>query len=290
MRFLSPLRYPGGKGRLAPFLAGLIRAQMPRPTGYLEPFAGGAGVALRLLVNEEVRFIHINDLDPGIAALWRCVFFNTEALIHRIESAAINMEAWHQASEVYRNPSRHSDLDVGFATFFLNRCNRSGILTARPIGGLNQAGRWRIDARFNRDDLANRVRFLGQFRRRVTVSQQDARHVLQDVSDSNEELIAYVDPPYLVQGEDLYLDSLGPADHVELASILRFSKLRWFLTYDVNEQVTQDLYHGLRCIEFDIAHTAQNQRVGSEYGVFSQNLQVETLDVIPRGRARWISL
>lgn len=288
MRFLSPLRYPGGKGRLASFITEITRAQSPRPTVYVEPFAGGAGVALRLLVTDEVRFIQINDLDPGIAALWRCVFFETEALARLIETATIDIDTWHSCSRQYRDPSCSSDLQLGFATLFLNRCNRSGILKARPIGGLSQDGRWRMDVRFNRKNLADRVRLLGQFRRRVVVTQSDGREVLRSLSSKWQEVIAYVDPPYLLQGEGLYMDSLRPADHDELASILCGSDLRWFLTYDVHERVIKDLYRDMRCIQFDIAHTAQSPHVGSEYGVFSANLNIPNLTTIPRGNSRWI--
>ena len=97
MRYISPLRYPGGKGRLAPYITRLIAAQPVRPSSYAEPFAGGAGAALRLLVDEEVRSICINDLNPGIAAFWRCVFYNTEAFVTRIETDDVSVEAWHKA-------------------------------------------------------------------------------------------------------------------------------------------------------------------------------------------------
>ena len=105
MRFLSPLRYPGGKGRLAPYIARLIAAQPARPTSYAEPFAGGAGAALRLLIDEHVQSIHINDLNPGIAAFWRCVFYDTERFARRIESAEVNLERWVDAREVYSHAS-----------------------------------------------------------------------------------------------------------------------------------------------------------------------------------------
>ena len=289
MRYLSPLRYPGGKGCLAPFIADLIAAQRMRPTEYAEPFAGGAGAALRLLINEQVRVVHINDLNPGIAALWRCVFFETEAFVQRIENGAVSMDAWETHRAVYESPSGASDLDLGFATFFLNRCNRSGILSARPIGGLQQAGRWKLDARFNRSNLAERVRLLSQYRQRVRITQLDARAFLSNLAASGIRVLAYVDPPYLVQGDALYMDSLSAEDHVDLAEHLRASPIPWFLTYDAHERVTTELYKGLRTVQFNIAHTAQVQHVGSEYAVFSDGLELPAMDLIPRGQARWIA-
>lgn len=289
MRYLSPLRYPGGKSRLAPYIAKLIASQGLRPTRYAEPFAGGAGAALRLLVNEEVDVVHINDLNPGVAAFWRCLFNETEQLAERIECEEVSIAAWHEHVERYRNPTCLTDLDLGFSTFFLNRCNRSGILDARPIGGLEQVGRWKIDARFNRPALAHRVRYLGKYRDRVVVTEQDARVFLRDLEPLGRDLLVYVDPPYMGQGEELYLNSLSEADHEELARLLSASPLRWFLTYDTDDRVINTLYAGMRALEFDIAHTAQDQHVGTEYAVFSDSLSLPDANApLVRAAGRWI--
>lgn len=272
-RYISPLRYPGGKARLAPFVADLLSRQQPRPSGYAEPFAGGAGAALHLLVNEEVDEIFINDLNPGIAAFWRAIVGSPAEFCERVLSAPVTLEAWHQARETYLH-TRNDDLSLGFATFFLNRCNRSGILDARPIGGLEQKGAWKIDARFNRESLAARIRLIGGYASRIHVSELDARRFLETLESRcrPNELLVYVDPPYLVQGDDLYLDRLSMDDHRDLAKQLRESDLKWFLTYDADSRIPDDLYPGLPCVEFDIAHTAQVQHVGTEYAVFSRRL------------------
>lgn len=289
IRFISPLRYPGGKARIAPFAAELLAAQHPRPRRYAEPFAGGAGSALTLLAGEHVDQIHINDLNPGIAAFWRCVFNQTKRLVARIETAEISLDVWHQAREVYLNPRQHNDLDLGFATFFLNRCNRSGILTARPIGGLQQTGQWKIDARFNRSDLAHRVTHLGSYRRRVHLSELDAREFLKTLIPHSNDVLAYIDPPYLGPGDKLYLDKLSRDDHQALAAQLRHSSLKWFLTYDADDRVTDELYVNFRCAEFDIKHTAQVNHVGSEYIVFADDLYVPgDLQILQSAHGRWI--
>ncbi len=290
-RYLSPLRYPGGKGRLAPYIASIARQQRPRPTAYAEPFAGGAGAALRLLFDEEVDTIHLNDLDAGIAALWRAIVGHTTDFAQLIRTHPVTVEAWHEARSIYESPRGRSDVELGFATFFLNRCNRSGILTARPIGGLEQQGNWKIDARFNREPLAQRVEQLGRYRRRIKVTQLDARTFLDDLAsrDDADRLLVYVDPPYLGQGDDLYLDALTLDDHSELAQQLKESPLKWFLTYDADVRVTDDLYSGLRCVEFDIAHTAQRQHVGSEYAVFSDALVVPEGGLMRRGSTRAVA-
>ncbi|MFL0390574.1 DNA adenine methylase [Curtobacterium sp. 179-B 9B NHS] len=289
-RYVSPLRYPGGKARMAPYLASLIREQSIRPIAYAEPFAGGAGAALKLLVDEVVRNIHINDLAPGVAAFWRAVFQDTAGLIRAIEQAPVTIDEWHVQRAIFDHPEGHDDLTLGFATFFLNRCNRSGILSARPIGGLEQTGNWKIDARFNRAALAERVGIIGQYRRRVSVTQLDAKDFMSSIEGLGQKALAYVDPPYIVQGEDLYLDSLSYEDHAALAAHLAQTPVPWILTYDTAEQITDDLYRGYRAAQFSIAHTAQKQHIGSEYVVFSDNLQVPNLNVVARANAQWVAV
>lgn len=286
-RDLSPLRYPGGKAKLTAYLSRLLAAQPKRPRNYAEPFAGGAGAALKLLVAEEVRMIHLNDLSPGIAALWRAVFSDTERLADRIERQDASMESWRWARANYDAAS--DDFELGYATFLLNRFNRSGIIEAGPIGGFDQAGAWGVGARFNATQLAARVRHIGAYRNRVSLTQLDGREFVDELSEtSGNDTLLYVDPPYLVQGERLYLNSLTYSDHEALASSLRGTDLPWFLTYDADERITDDLYVGLRCAEFDISHTAHRHNVGTEYAIFSRDLTVPDLDLIPNRDARWV--
>lgn len=272
-RYVSPLRYPGGKARLAPFVAQLLDKQRPRPSSYAEPFAGGAGAALHLLVDEEVDQIYINDLNPGIAAFWRSVVERPADLCSRVLETPVDMDTWHEARATYAEGAG-DDLTLGFATFILNRCNRSGILNARPIGGLEQTGTWKIDARYNRDALAARIERIGSYGSRIRVSELDARAFLGHLEaiERTSDVLVYVDPPYLGQGENLYMNGLSADDHRQLATVLRQSKLKWFLTYDADPRIPRELYPGLPCVEFDIAHTAQVQHVGTEYAVFSPRL------------------
>lgn len=283
MRYLSPLRYPGGKGSLAPYIAALLRQQRPRPSVYVEPFAGGAGAALRLLRDEVVDEIIINDLDPGIAAFWRAVLDRTEELVELIASCDVSVDAWYDHRQRYADGDG-DDLELGFAAFFLNRTNRSGILGARPIGGLDQTGKWKIDARFNRDDLTERVAIIAKYASRIEVCEQDGLSLLRDRSLAGS--FIYVDPPYLVQGADLYLDTLRWDDHVALAQLLRSRHNHWIVTYDADDRVRQ-LYPTERSGWFDIAHTAAIQHIGKEFVVYSEGLTVTSLDGISTAEAGW---
>lgn len=287
MRYLSPLRYPGGKARLAPYISRLINAQAESPTHYAEPFAGGAGAALHLLRDEVVEYIHLNDLNPGIAAFWRASLDHPNEFCAKIMEIELSIEEWKNQRNTYDHPDEYDDLALGFATFYLNRTNRSGILDAGPIGGLEQTGKWKIDARFNRSSLCARIQTIADMRHRIYVTQLDGLEFLRGLQHLSDRIMVYADPPYLVQGDGLYLHAFDANDHVALAELLDKANFRWMLTYDDDPRITQRLYAHGRCATFDIAHTAHHQHVGQEAIIFSRDLQVPDM-VITRGRvARW---
>ncbi|MBO1752157.1 DNA adenine methylase [Actinotalea sp. BY-33] len=288
MRYLSPLRYPGGKARLAPYLKRLIEAQQHRPSQYAEPFAGGAGAALHLLKDGTVSSIHLNDLNPGIAAFWRGALDYPNEFCDLVRTAALNIDEWYVQRDIYSHPAGHNDLELGFATFYLNRTNRSGILDARPIGGFDQSGRWKIDARFNRESLCARIQAIADMRHEIYVTEQEGLDFLAALQGIADDVFVYADPPYLVQGEGLYLHAFDADDHVALAELLAEAAFPWMLTYDNDPRITERLYARGRCATFEIAHTAHRQHVGQEAVIYSPRLNVPDL-LITRGRiARWV--
>jgi DNA adenine methylase len=277
----SPLRYPGGKAKLAPFLAGAIRG---RPIEVVcEPFAGGAGASLRLLLDEYVQAIVLNDIEPGIAAFWRAVFASPSELAELIERAETSIDEWHRQHEIAFAKAAGDDISLGFATFYLNRTNRSGILRGRPIGGLNQTGEWKIDARFNREELARRVRRLGLYANRVTVLQEDGAEVVRRHLGS--ETLVYADPPYLVRGGRLYLNAMSWEDHSGLASVLRGSDAPWIVTYDRDPRVLE-LYPDRARAEFGLTHSARQSHAGREFAIFSPAIVQPDLARLGKG-ASW---
>lgn len=285
--FISPLRYPGGKAKLGPYFARLLANQSTTIRTYAEPYAGGAGAGLYLLAEGYVDRLLINDLNPGIAAFWRSMINFAEEFIERIEAEDVSLASWHLHRETYLNPTEASDLDLGFATFFLNRCNRSGILTARPIGGLEQTGRWKIDARFNRADLSTRIRRIHRLANQISVTEKHALDFLSTVSRRTNPVLFYADPPYLVKGEELYMSSHSWGDHERLAKVLLKASHPWVLTYDFDERV-RNLYPGNRCLEYSISHTAQSQRVGREFMLFSRGLKVGDVAVSSNRKGSWL--
>ena len=290
MRYLSPLRYPGGKARLAPFFTRLIRSQVPAPTHYAEPYAGGAGAALRLLTDSAVDHIHINDINAGIAAFWRTITTpdGAAAFNQFIRSTPVTIDQWHHQQAIYE-AGQEDDLTLGFATFYLNRTNRSGILDARPIGGLDQTGKWKIDARYNKPALIERVKHVAALGESIHVTQLDGLDFLTTMEAHATDVLVYADPPYVEQGGSLYLHAFNADDHKALAEKLLAANYPWLLTYDDQKIIWDELYDAARCARFDIAHTAATQHVGKETIVYGPTLTVPTVvEITPGVSPTWI--
>ena len=272
----SPLRYPGGKHALAPLLADVMVQNDLHDGLVVEPFAGGAGASLRLMLDEFASELILNDADPRIYAFWRAVLNQTDELVRRIRKTPVTMKQWRRCRSVYESgPSRQRQIDVAFSTFFLNRCNRSGILMdGGPIGGYDQQGKWRLNARFNRDDLISRIRRVASYRSRIKVMRLDARELLKKLPVSQNRLLVYLDPPYYQKGQRLYLNSLDHKDHQDLAELLlNAPPFRWVLTYD-NVQAIRSLYGSLNPRQFELSYSAYQRRIGQELIVFDPRLKV----------------
>ena len=273
MNRFSPLRYPGGKGKLSPYLTKIITLNGLEMGHYAEPFAGGAAVALDLLFSERVRHIHINDIDPCVYAFWHSVVHNMEAMIERIEMADISIETWLAARETKRKAGSQDLLDLGFATFFLSRTNRSGILNGGVIGGLAQEGAWKIDCRFNKEELISRIRRIGFYKSRISVCNMDASLFLSNyVPDILGPKLLYIDPPYYVKGALLYQNHYKHDDHLELAKLVaNLENCCWVVSYD-NVKPIAEMYSSFDQEIFSIDYTARTYAKGTEIMVFSPDL------------------
>lgn len=288
MSFLSPLRYPGGKARLGPYFARLLASQNIDIETYCEPYAGGAGAGLHLLTEGHVERLLINDLNPGVAAFWRAILQRTDDFVAALDKCTVDLDTWHQQRAVYANPQGRDDLELGFATYYLNRANRSGILSARPIGGLEQTGRWKIDARFNKSDLIGRIEALVPYANQIDVQQKAATDLIATLNRRTRPVFLYVDPPYIAQGDELYMTAHTWEDHNRLASLLRRSPHPWVLTYDNGDRI-RTLYPDVRCARFNISHTAQTQKVGKELMFFSRGLRVPDIRILRDREGKWVA-
>lgn len=274
MRFNTPLRYPGGKVKLANFIKLIIEENGLHDVPYAELYAGGAGVALALLLDEYVSHIHVNDLDPNIYAFWYSVLNDATEMCGMIDSVEITMEEWFQQKDVYDKPDSHSMLELGFATFFLNRTNRSGILTAGVIGGKNQNGPWKLDARFNKDNLIARIQRISRFRNRISLYKCDAADFIANSLPSfPKRTLVYLDPPYYVKGQDLYANYYRHCDHEKIANLVKCIEQSWIVSYDNADEVRR-LYSTCESLEYSLSYSAQERYRGAEVMFFSPGLHV----------------
>lgn len=229
---LSPLRYPGGKAALAGFFSDIIQTLGIEHPRYIEPYAGGVGAGIALLREGIVKDLVINDIDPAVHAFWRSAVENNEQLVERVASTPLTVDEWQKQRAIYRARDESDLLQLGFAFFFLNRTNRSGILNAGVIGGQRQDGTYKIDARFNRGTLVERLTAIGGLADHITVSDLDGRTIIQRYA-GDDQAFMYIDPPYVQAGSRLYLNAFDGRDHKALASIVNsVETAHWLITYD----------------------------------------------------------
>jgi len=273
----SPLRYPGGKQILGSVLAHLIRLNKREGGIYVEPYCGGCGAALGLLFREYVDRLMLNDADRSVYAFWQTVLHDTDSFLRLLRDTPMSVEEWRRQRGIYRNPDDQTLLDLGFSTFYLNRCNRSGIIARGGlIGGLEQHGKWKQDARFNRVELARRIERIAAYRERIALSNQDALTFLRDNVSAAPfvgRTFVYLDPPYYAKGSQLYLNHYKASDHVGLATFMKQeANFLWVMTYD-NVPEVQALYRRFRRVSFNIGYSARDWRVGREVMVLKPGLK-----------------
>ncbi len=265
----SPLRYPGGKSSLAGFFNAII-ARRGLDT-YVEPYAGGAGAAIELLLTDSVSEIVINDLDPAIYCFWHAITCDTIGFLDRLAKTPLTLDEWRIQQEIYRNGDLRDSLALGFATFYLNRTNRSGVMNAGVIGGQSQGGKYRIDARYDRDSLAKRIQLIADQRKRIKVTNEDGVATIRRAMRRKAALI-YADPPYYAKGSYLYLNSFDNTQHEQLASILNANADRnWILTYDDHERI-RELYADRKYFNFQLNYSAHQRMRVAELMVASDHL------------------
>ena len=266
----SPLRYPGGKTQLTPFVIDVLRANDLLYGEYAEPFAGGAGIACSLLLDGYVSRVHINDLDPAIHAFWYSVVHDTESLIRMIGRTPVTIKEWRRQRSIHINGSA-SAIERGFAAFFLNRTNRSGIINGGVIGGLDQRGAYPLDCRFNKENLIRKIERLGGHSDQISVTALDALAFIKKFRKATTPTLINIDPPYYVRGPELYGNWFTDDDHKSLAKAVGKIKPFWMLTYDRAPQI-HALYDKYPCFTNELRYSAQVKRTGSELLVLDPRL------------------
>ena len=269
---VSPLRYPGGKTKFYTYVREILSCNDMLGETYIEPFAGGAGLALKLLLNEDVSRIVINDFDPAIYSFWHSVLYETEAFCELIENAILTTNQWNLQHSIYLKSDTSDPLTLGFATFYLNRTNISGVVKGGMIGGQGQNGKYGLDARFNRQTLIEKIKTIASHKEQIVLLNLDARELLQPRQLRKfYKIFINLDPPYVKKGAQLYKNAFSESDHRELCELVKQCRRKWIVTYDVCPLVA-DLYKSYRSSYLDVTYSIQASKKAKEYIFFSDTL------------------
>ncbi|HDL7801221.1 TPA: DNA adenine methylase [Yersinia enterocolitica] len=273
MRFTTPLRYPGGKGKLSQFVEKLLTLNGMEAIHYAEPYAGGAGLALNLFFKKLSSDIYLNDINPAVYAFWHSVLNESDALCKLIKNTDVTIDEWYRQKEIMSMPHNHDLLHLGFSTFFLNRTNRSGILKGGVIGGKNQDGQWKLDARFNKDNLITRISRISDRKDSIHLFNMDASDFLESVvKNLPTNSLTYLDPPYYIKGKGLYENHYSHEDHQHIAKkVTSEISTPWIVSYD-NVPEINEMYKNVNSIMYGINYSAQHRYKGSEVMYFSESL------------------
>ena len=272
--FNSPLRYPGGKDRLARFIA-LISEKNGVGGHYVEPYAGGGAVALYLLFNGYVREVTINDLDRSVYAFWHSILYHTRRFCNRIADVDVNMDNWNRFRAIQNEKAESPLFELGFSTFFLNRTNMSGIIRGGVIGGKNQNGAYKMDCRFGRGGLIDRITRISKYKDKIRPSCLDAMDLVKKIQagQNSADTVFYFDPPYYIKGPLLYMDHYAQKDHVRVAKQIQSIKhAKWMVSYDDMPEIGK-IYADCPKKRYPIFHTAHGRHRSTEVMFFSSNLR-----------------
>lgn len=275
----SPLRYPGGKNKLSAFIANIC-IENNFAGHYVEPYAGGAAIALFLLLEGFVNRITINDKDRSIFAFWSSILNHTEELCNLIEDTDITIEIWKKQKIIQNNKNDCNLLELGFSTFFLNRTNYSGIINGGAMGGISQKGDYKIDCRFNKNDLIDRITRIASRKNDITIYNKDAICLINEIqnAEDTDNVLIYFDPPYYLKSSTLYMNHYNDEGHKAISDkIKKIKNIKWIVSYD-NVPEIQLLYSDYLQKEFFFKHTAYKSRIGKEVLFFSNNLKLPEME------------
>lgn len=281
MTFYSPLRYPGGKARIANYVRKIFEENSLSDGVYVEPYAGGASVALTLLFEGYASKIIINDKDRSIFAFWDSVLNETDKLCKLIKKTPVNLKTWKVQKEIQKEKETCDLLKLGFSTFFLNRTNFSGIIKAGVIGGQKQEGEWKIDARYNKEDLIYKIKKIASCKHKIEIHNLDTIELINSLKGKlPKKTLFFFDPPYYVKGKDLYLNYYNDEDHkVVSEEMAKITEQKWILTYD-NVSFIGNLYDDYRQLDYSLSYSVAKARKGNELMIFSDNIKISEGSII----------
>jgi len=279
--YYSPLRYPGGKAKLVPFMEYMIDQLGHRGGTYIETFAGGVGIAIELLQRGVVSKIVINDYDKGVWSFWKAILTETKRFVDRIRTVPLTMEEWQHQREICLNNNDKYSFDLGFATFYLNRTNRSGIIKGGVIGGYEQTGKWKMDARFNREDLIERIQSIAARKKDIKLYNKDINSFIEHyVPLYTDNTLIYFDPPYFKKGQQLYMNFFKLEDHKHIEREIRNRvNCDWIITYDDAPEI-EEIYAAYPKMLYDLNYSVSKKCKASELLIFKDSIRIPTDEIL----------
>ena len=283
-RTYSPLRYPGGKTQLSKFLIEILKYNNLENVIYAEPFSGGFGAGLELLFSGKVRKVLINDFDISIYSIWYAILNETERFVQSIMMIDVTIEEWEKQKKIYDElkKSKVYSFELALASYFLNRTNVSGIITGGPIGGMNQESKYKLDCRFNKKNLAKKLKDISNWKYNIELYNYEANVFIDKVllKYSPEEIFIFFDPPYYEQGKNLYTNFFKHDDHTKLKrQIDKLKYYYWILTYDYHEEIS-DIYSEYSKYLYKINYSANKVRKANELLIHSGCTNIKSFDKV----------
>lgn len=285
--FYSPLRYPGGKGKLSSFMEYMIDRLGHRGGTYIEPFAGGAGIAVELLLKNVVNRIVINDYDKGVWSFWKAILTETDRFVEQVRTVPLTIDEWYRQHEICVNQNDKYSFELGFATFYMNRTNHSGIIKGGVIGGLEQAGNWTMDVRFNREDLIKRIQNIASRKKDIKLYNKDISSFITNYVPLYEDnALIYFDPPYYKKGKQLYMNYFSHEDHARIESAIReHINCDWIITYDYVKEI-EEIYKDYQLYLYDLNYSVSEKCKASELMIFRNSILPPTDEMLVQAKVK----
>jgi DNA adenine methylase len=214
-------------------------------------------MGLEVIANiRQAASVWINDLDPGMFAVWSSVVYHRQQLEQLVAAFNPTVDAFYRLKECDGNLT--GDMAVDAANkIALHRMSVSGFgaMAGGPIGGRSQQSGYTVGCRWSPASIITAIRraysILAPFRQRLRITNLHFRELIAGACDN---VLIYLDPPYYVKGGQLYAHNMSHDEHVELASLLRETPADWRLSYDDCKEI-RDLYSWADFQELEIRYT-----------------------------------
>lgn len=242
-RFPIPFRYPGGKfyalSILQPFWESVDHDE------YREPFIGGGSVFFN---KSKTKYNWINDKDSELIKCYQVIQNDKlrEELVARISNEVATPERWREVMDF----EPHTDLDIAYKYYYLNRTSFSGKLISPAWG-------YRPKRSLPPERWHERIIPAGEKLNSVKITNLDFEDVINAPAQGKQVLI-FADPPYYKPNKKKhYRFGFEEEDHHRLASTLKQTKHKFFLTYDDCPEI-RELYSWANITETKFFYRVDN--------------------------------